>query len=79
MKVPRILLRLAFAAVICLAGFLLYRTLSRYSPSEIVQSVASIPAARLLAAIGFAACSYLCLTGFDWLAVRYAGGQATAA
>jgi glycosyltransferase 2 family protein len=73
MTIPRILLRLAFAAVICLAAFLLYRTLSRYSPSEIIQSLGSIPAARLVAAVGFAACSYLCLTGFDWLAVRYAG------
>jgi glycosyltransferase 2 family protein len=52
---------------------LLYRTLSRYTPEEIVESLGSIPPARLLAAVGFAACSYLCLTGFDWLAVRYAG------
>ncbi len=60
-------------AAIGVAAFLLYRTLSRYSPSEIMQSLGSIPTARLLAATGFAACSYLCLTGFDWLAVRYAG------
>lgn len=73
MTLSRILLRIAFAALICLALYLLYRTLSRYSPSEIAESLASIPVFRLLAAIGFAACSYLCLTGFDALAVRYAG------
>lgn len=73
MKFRKILFRVVFVAALCLAGFLLYRTLSRYSPSEILESVASIPVLRLLAAIGFAACSYLCLTGFDWMAVRYAG------
>ena len=60
-------------AVVSLAAFLLYRTLSRYSLDEIIASVAAIPVSRLLRAGGFAAASYLCLTGFDWLAVRYAG------
>ena len=63
---------LAVAAV-SLAAFLLYRTLSRYSFDEILASVRAVPFARLAGAGGFAAASYLCLTGFDWLAVRYAG------
>lgn len=63
---------LALAAV-SLAAFLLYRTLSRYSLEELVSSVTAIPAARLAAAAGFACASYLCLTGFDWLALRYVG------
>lgn len=67
------LLRLILIAAICLAGFLLYRGLSRYSFDEIVDSIQSIPMARLLGAFGFAACSYLCLTVFDALGVRYAG------
>ena len=58
---------------VCLAGFLLYRTLSQYSFEELVASVGAIPAARFLAAGGFAAASYLCLTGFDYLALRYVG------
>ena len=33
----------------------------------------AIPWTRLLAAGGFAAASYVCLTGFDALGVRYAG------
>jgi uncharacterized membrane protein YbhN (UPF0104 family) len=61
------------AAAIALAAFLLYRTLSRYSWPEIAASVAAIPAHRLLFAAGFAAASYLCLTFFDYLALRYVG------
>lgn len=60
-------------AAICLAGFLLYRALSQYSFEEIVASIRSVPPMRLLAAFGFAACSYLCLTFFDALGIRYAG------
>ncbi|WP_243373408.1 lysylphosphatidylglycerol synthase domain-containing protein [Microvirga solisilvae] len=56
-----------------LAGFLLYRTLSRYSLDQLFDAVAAIPAARLAAAGGFAAASYLCLSGFDYLALRYVG------
>jgi uncharacterized membrane protein YbhN (UPF0104 family) len=73
----RVLLRrfkpVLIAGVIALAGFLLYRTLSRYSLDDIAASVAAIPAARFAAAGCFATGSYLCLTGFDTLAVRYAG------
>jgi uncharacterized membrane protein YbhN (UPF0104 family) len=60
-------------AAVCLAGFLLHRTLSNYSYDEIVGSVTSVPLARLGGALAFAAGSYLCLTLFDYLAVRYAG------
>jgi glycosyltransferase 2 family protein len=60
-------------AVVALAAFLLYRTLSRYSVEEIVASVAAVPQSRLLAAGGFAAASYVCLTGFDFLALHYVG------
>src|SRR5690606_20553175 len=63
----------AVLAAVTLAGFLLYRTLSRYSMEELVASVAAVPMARLLGAAGFAAASYLCLTGFDFLALRYVG------
>jgi glycosyltransferase 2 family protein len=69
----RLWMSLVVVAAVSLAAFLLYRTLSRYSFDEIVESVLAVPVARLAAAAGFAAASYLCLTGFDWLAVRYAG------
>jgi uncharacterized membrane protein YbhN (UPF0104 family) len=56
-----------------LAAFLLYRTLSRYSMDQLLEAVSAIPAGRLAAAGGFAAASYLCLSGFDYLALRYVG------
>src|SRR5687768_12612239 len=60
-------------AVVALAAFLLYRTLRNYTLAEIASSIAAIPASRIALAMAFAAASYLCLTGFDWLATRYAG------
>jgi uncharacterized membrane protein YbhN (UPF0104 family) len=60
-------------AALSLAGFLIYRTLSRYSLDQIVASISAVPLSRLLTAGLFAAASYLCLTGFDWLALRYVG------
>lgn len=60
-------------AAIGLAAFLLYRTLSGYSIEDLNAAVAAIPIGRLAAAGGFAAASYLCLSGFDFLALRYVG------
>lgn len=59
------------AAAIGLAAFLLYRTLSRYSLEQLVAAVTAVPVPRLLGAAGFAAASYLSLTFFDYLALRY--------
>ncbi|HWK65023.1 MAG TPA: UPF0104 family protein [Rhizobiaceae bacterium] len=73
MHYGRWLLRALVIAAICLAGFLLYRTLNRYSFEEVVASIRSIPPMRLLASFAFAGCSYLCLTFFDVLGIRYAG------
>jgi len=61
------------AAAICLAAVLLYRTLSRYSLNELIAAVTAVPVPRLLGAAGFAAASYLSLTFFDYLALRYVG------
>src|SRR5688572_10236345 len=69
----RVWMSVLAVAAVSLAAFLLYRTLSRYSLDEIIASVRAVPLARLAGAAGFAAASYLCLSGFDWLAVRYAG------
>lgn len=73
MNYRKLLWRLALVVVLCLAAFLLYRALSQYSFEEIVASLRTIPLSRLLLALFFAFCSYLCLTGFDALGVRYAG------
>jgi uncharacterized membrane protein YbhN (UPF0104 family) len=69
----RTLKALLVLAVVALAGFVLHRILSRYSLDEIAASVSAIPTPRLLLAGVFAAMSYLCLTGFDYLALHYVG------
>lgn len=60
-------------AGLALAAFLLHRVFREYSWADIRGALLSAPPARLLAALGFAAASYVCLGWFDWLASRYAG------
>ncbi len=50
-----------------LASYLLYRVFHRYSLDEVVASIRAIPTVRLVTSAAFAAASYACLTGFDWL------------
>lgn len=50
-----------------------YRTFHDRSVAEVCAAVAAIPQLHLLAACGCVVASYLCLTGFDTLAVRYVG------
>jgi len=73
MLARRHLLKFLAGAAICLAFFLVYRSLGRYTLDEIEESVRSIAGFRLVSAFSFVILSYLCLTGFDTLAVRYAG------
>jgi glycosyltransferase 2 family protein len=56
-----------------LALWLGYRALREHTLADILASIAAIPNLNLALALGFVAASYLCLTGFDALAVRYAG------
>lgn len=63
---------LALAAVI-LAAYLLYRTLRGHSYEELSGLLRSANSGRVALALGFALCSYACLTLFDFLALRYAG------
>ena len=72
MKRTHILHALVACAVL-VAGWLIYRTLSQYSWQEIYGSIADIPRMNFALALAFAACSYLCLTIFDFLALRYVG------
>lgn len=72
MKRSHILHALVACAVL-VAGWLVYRTLSQYSWAEITGSIAAIPTTSFALALVFAACSYLCLTFFDFLALHYVG------
>ncbi|MEZ5863341.1 MAG: lysylphosphatidylglycerol synthase domain-containing protein [Geminicoccaceae bacterium] len=56
-----------------LFAWFLWRQWQEIDLREVVASARAIPLLDLMAALGFAALSYLCLTGFDFLAVRYAG------
>ena len=69
----KIIVGALLSAAICVAGWLIYRTLSQYTFDEIVRSVMTISAPHLIAGIGFVFLSYFCLTLFDTLAVRYVG------
>ncbi|NLS05319.1 UPF0104 family protein [Rhizobium sp. P32RR-XVIII] len=73
MSAKRALINATLVLGLLLAAYLLYRVFSRYTLSEVVESIRAIPGLRLIAGLGFAAGSYVCLTGFDWLALRYAG------
>lgn len=59
--------------VVAIALFFLYKTLSGYSPEDLLTSVSQVPLGRIIFAIGFAAASYASLTLFDYLALHYAG------
>lgn len=61
------------AAALTLAGYLLYRVAAQYGVEEMSAALLRIPGVRIASALGFAAASYVCLTGFDYLGLRYAG------
>jgi uncharacterized membrane protein YbhN (UPF0104 family) len=73
MTAKRLLLRLFAVIAITGAAYLLYRSFSQYTWSQVQASVEQISAGRLAASIGFAAASYICLSGFDTLALIYIG------
>jgi glycosyltransferase 2 family protein len=59
------------AAAFALAAFLVWRALHRYSLHAIADSLSIISVRQLALGALFTAASFLCLTGFDALAVRY--------
>jgi len=63
----------ASLAVLGIALWFLHHELSDLEPGVILGSMRSIPLSRLAAAVGFAVCSYLVLTGYDALGMSYIG------
>jgi uncharacterized membrane protein YbhN (UPF0104 family) len=61
------------AAAFALAAFLVHRALQRYSMSEVLVSLQAISLRHLLLGAAFTTGSFICLTGYDTLAVRYSG------
>jgi glycosyltransferase 2 family protein len=72
-KLRRWLTPVFVTAVLAVAGYLIYRALTRYSWDEIATSVTTVPLDHVVRMGGFAAASYLCLTCFDAMGVRYVG------
>ena len=71
----RLIDRLAFvvtAAIFCAAIFVLIREFGGVSLHEVLARLAAMPVQRIAAAAGLTAVSYLLLTGYDYLALRYA-------
>ena len=65
-------LRLLLAALVtALAAYLLYRTVHHYNLTTVADSLAHFSLRRLVTVGVFAFGSYVCLTGFDALALRY--------
>lgn len=65
-----------FAFVIfCIAAYRLYHALSAYDRTKIVQAIFAIPRAHLALGALFVTGSYLSLTLFDTLAIRYIGAK----
>lgn len=67
----RKLIVLALAAGI--AAYLLWRTFGGVGWGDLSARIINMPTGTILRAAGFAGLSYLCLTGFDYLGLRYAG------
>ncbi len=55
------------------AGWVLSRELHSYRPSEIIGSLRALPLGACWLAIGLTVLSYLVMTGYDALALRYVG------
>lgn len=70
---PALLQTILALVAITLAAYLVYRTLRGHNYTELSGLLRSAAPARIAAALGFALCSYACLTLFDFLALRYAG------
>jgi len=62
-------------SVFSLAVWSIYTELHSYKLSEIIDEIRQIPSYRILLSLGAALLSYLALTGYDFLGVRYAGGN----
>ncbi len=71
--VLRSVLRILIFCAMAAAAWLLFLTLRQYTLAQIGEAMAALPLGKLAFSLGFAACSYVCLSFFDALGARYAG------
>jgi len=69
----RLLTLLLITAAAVVGGGFLIRNLRQYDIADLVSSIMAVSHTDLALAIAWAAASYVCLTGFDFLALRYVG------
>lgn len=72
----RLIDRLTLAATViifCIAIVVLLREYATVNPYDVLVRLVAMPTHQVLAAVGLTALNYLCLTGYDFLALRYAG------
>jgi uncharacterized membrane protein YbhN (UPF0104 family) len=65
----------ATIVVFSVAIAILFREFASVSPREVLARLAALPTRQIFAAIGLTTTSYLLLTGYDFLALRYVGHQ----
>jgi uncharacterized membrane protein YbhN (UPF0104 family) len=65
----------AMMVVFCVAIAILFREFASISPREVLARLAALPRSQLFAAVVLTATSYLLLTGYDFLALRYVRHQ----
>ena len=63
----------ATIAIFCAAIVVLFREFANVNPRDVLAHLAAMPKHQLIAAVGLTAASYLLLTGYDFLALRYVG------
>jgi len=69
----RPLVGLIVAVVVGGAAILLLRNIAKIDFAGALAAASTIPPSQALVILVMAACSYVCLTGFDWLALKYLG------
>ena len=62
-------------AIFCAAFVVLFREFANVSPRDVLAHLAALPKRQIIAGVGLTAASYLLLTGYDFLALRYVGRQ----
>lgn len=66
---------LASFAVLCLAGFTLYRMLRDIQPERVLSSIAAMPASNIAISIAFVAAAYFTITFYDFFSLRTIGAK----
>lgn len=66
---------LASFAVLCLAGFTLYRMLRDIQPDRVMSAIAAIPLSSIAISIAFVAAAYFTITFYDFFSLRTIGAR----